>query len=91
MKTLDTTRGGEAQSEFLGTTGAGSGIPGPVQKPEQSGSQNLGHPDAAGNHRRAENRVETHWLDLAQAKGEKRGALAGSHEEENPQLHQLET
>ena len=36
MKTLDTTRGGEAQSEFLGTTGAGSGIPGPVQKPEQS-------------------------------------------------------
>lgn len=63
--------------------GAGSGVPGPAMSMQSSGSQTLGHPETTGIHGRTESEVGAHRLDLAQAKREKRGALAGSPGEES--------
>lgn len=65
----------EEQSEVLGTAGAGSKVPMSVQRLRLSGSQAFGHPGAAGNHKRAENRVGAHRL-YAPGPGNKEGAPA---------------
>jgi hypothetical protein len=70
--------GGEAQSEVLGTAGAGLGVSGSVQRLGSSDSQALGHPGTTGCRERAKNRAKSLRLDLARAEGEKKGALAGS-------------
>jgi hypothetical protein len=67
--------GGGAQFEVLGTARADSGVPGPVRKLGHLVLRFLGTLNDTGCHRRAENGVGTHGLDLAWAKGEKQGEL----------------
>lgn len=54
----------EAQSENR-TVRAGLEVSGLVTRLRRSSSHVLGHPGASGSHRRAENRVGGHGLDLA--------------------------
>jgi hypothetical protein len=55
---------GRMQSEVPGTARAGLGVPSLAGRQGPSGSQALGHPDAAVSHGRAENGVGAHRLDL---------------------------
>lgn len=75
----DTTPGVGKHSLRLGTARGASGVPKPVTRPGQFGSQALGHPGATGSCGRAENGEGTCGLHLAQDRGGgKRGAPAGS-------------
>ena len=58
------TGGGGAQFEVLGTARADSGVPGPVRKLGHLVLRFLGTLNDTGCHRRAENGVGTHGLDL---------------------------
>lgn len=59
--------GGEAQSGAWDTARSGLGVSSTARRPGPSGSQALGHPGAAGSHRRDENGVTAHRLNLVQA------------------------
>ena len=65
-KPQDNALGMEKHSLRHRTACAGSGVPSPAARPGSSDSKALGHPGYTGSHRRAENRVPAHRLDLAQ-------------------------
>lgn len=55
----------------LGDAGAGSGVPGPAERPGTSASQALGQPGTTGCCGRAENGMGAIRLDLASGQREK--------------------